>query len=250
MKARIFTALLLGLALGAASAQDSVASPQSSNPGPVRQESRGGRGLWGGGMIGGGRGFTGIVTAVAADHYSVRNEAGEVYTVYFSANTRIIKQRLHRGPDGPDFIRPSDIKVGDPVATMGEVDAGAKAVGAIFVVQLDPERYRQIQKMEADYGKTWLMGRVTAIDGVKVTLEGIRDKQPCSFVADENTLFRHRRNPITLADIHSGDLIHVEGAIKNGVFLAATVNDVGNQQQLRMQRNLPPASQSPVAPPQ
>ena len=49
------------------------------------------------------------------------------------------------------------------------------------------------------------MGKVTAIDGVKVTLMGSIDNAAHSFVADENTTFRKRRDPVTLADIQVGD---------------------------------------------
>ena len=48
-----------------------------------------------------GRGVIGTVTEVAADHYTIKTEMGEVYTVHFSANTRITKQPAGmRGPGG------------------------------------------------------------------------------------------------------------------------------------------------------
>ncbi|HEU5349986.1 MAG TPA: DUF5666 domain-containing protein [Terracidiphilus sp.] len=268
MKARLFTALSLTLALAFAAAsthaQDPSSAPQAQDSGGGQQGPRGGRGMWGGGMMAGARGLMGTVTAVAADHYSVRTDTGEVYTVYFSVNTRIVKQRVRRGQPGqsgsgygaggggPEFLKATDIKVGDVIAAGGQLDASAKTVGAVFVVQLDPERARQMQQMEASYGKTWLMGRVTAIDGVNVTLQGIRDKKPYTFAADENTTFRHRREPITLADVHIGDLVRVEGAIKDGVFLATTVADVGAPQETRMPRgpgNAPPPDQPPAPQP-
>jgi Domain of unknown function (DUF5666) len=96
-----------------------------------------------------------------------------------------------------------------------------------MVLQMDPERAKQMREMEANYGKTWLMGKVTAIDGVKVTLNGAVDHTPHTFVADENTTFRKRRDPITLADIHVGDNVRVEGALKDGAFLASSVNAIG-----------------------
>ena len=55
-----------------------------------------------------------------------------------------------------------------------------------------------MREMEANYGKTWLMGRVTAINEVKVTLQGGPDNAVHTFIADENTTFRKRRDPITL----------------------------------------------------
>jgi hypothetical protein len=163
----------------------------------------------------------GTVTEVAADHYTVKTETGETYIVHFSANTRILKQparpaakarRSARGGEGgergsggggnpPTPIKSTDIKVGDAIAAMGEVDATAKSVGATMVMQIDPERAKQMREMQANYGKTWLMGKVTAIDGVKVTLMGAVDNTQHAFVADENTTFRKRRDPITLGPL-------------------------------------------------
>jgi hypothetical protein len=94
-------------------------------------------------------------------------------------------------------------------------------------MQIDPERAKQLREMQANYGKTWLMGKVTAIDGVKVTLMGGVDNAAHSFVADENTTFRKRRDPITLADIQVGDTIRVEGALKGDAFVATAVNAMG-----------------------
>jgi hypothetical protein len=181
----------------------------------------------------------GTVTEVAADHYSVKTDQGEIYTVHFSVNTRIVKQMVQRrgpgeggpgmGGNPPQMIKASDIKVGDAIAAMGEVDAASKSVGAVMIAQIDPERAKQMREMQANFGKTWLQGKVTAIDGVTVTLKSNIDNASHVFVADENTTFRQRRDPITLADVHVGDSVRVEGAIKAGTFAAATVNDLGAQ---------------------
>ena len=199
-------------------------------------------------------GVAGTVTAVAANHYMVKTETGDVYTVYFSANTRIMKmpagmrggagggQGMGRGMgrsmgggrgqgqsggNMPEPLKATDIKVGDVVAARGEVDATAKSVGAMLIVQVDPERAKAMQAEQANYGKTWLMGKVTAIDGVKVTLMGSLDHAAHSFVADENTTFRRRRDPITLADVQVGDVVRADGAMKDGSFAAATVSVLG-----------------------
>ena len=127
------------------------------------------------------------------------------------------------------MLKPTDIKVGDAIAAIGEIDAAAKSVGATVVLQIDPERAKEMREMQANYGKTWLMGKVTAIDGVKVTLMGAIDNAAHVFVADENTTFRKRREPITLADIQVGDTVRVEGAVKDGIFLATAVNAMGAQ---------------------
>jgi hypothetical protein len=220
----------------------------------------------------------GTVTEVAADHYTIKTETGETYTVHYSANTRILKQPAGRGPGGgggagggngagsgggggrggyggggnpPQTIKATDIKVGDAIAAMGEVDATAKSVGAVTVMQIDPERAKQMREMQANYGKTWLMGKVTAMDGVKVTLMGSVDNTAHTFTADENTTFRKRRDPITLADIQVGDTVRVEGAVKDGSFVATTVNAMGAPQEggPNGPRGGPPGA-PPNAPPQ
>ena len=185
--------------------------------------------------MGMGRGLMGTVTEVAADHFTVKSETGEIYTVHFSANTRIVKQSEGRrggGGEGmggtpPQSLKPTDIKVGDAIAAMGEVDSTAKSVGAVMIAQIDPERARQMREMQANYGKTWIAGKVTAIKEVSVTLDGMVDHLAHTFVADENTTFRKRRDPITLADIQMGDMVRAEGAIKNGAFVATTVTVQG-----------------------
>ena len=248
MKVRLLIATVFGLALvAAASAQDASSTPPPAGQAPAQgagqgwgqgQGQRGGRGGWGGGGMMG-RGLLGTVTEVAADHYTIKTDSGETYTVHFSANTRIMKlpagsggggaERVQGGGGGnpPQAIKPTDIKVGDAIVANGEVDAAAKSVGAVAVMQMDPERAKQMREMQANYGKTWLRGKVTAIDGVKVTLMGTVDNAAHSFVADENTTFRKRRDPITLADVQVGDTVQVDGAVKDGTFLATTVSAMG-----------------------
>jgi hypothetical protein len=84
-----------------------------------------------------------------------------------------------------------------------------------------------MREMQANYGKTWVMGRVTAINDVKVTLQGGPDNATHTFVANENTTFRKRRDPVTLGDIQVGDMVRAEGSIKNGAFLATSVAVMG-----------------------
>lgn len=241
MKLRSLPAILAVFALAAAAAQDSgSASPSGQNAGPGNGGGYGQRG----GMMG--RGVMGTVTEVTADHYTIKTETGDVYTVHFSADTRIIKQPAGmRGPGGgsgeqgmggygrggygergnpPQEIKATDIKVGDVIRAMGDIDTTAKSVSAMRVMLLDPETAKRMQEMEANFGKTWLEGKVTAINGTTITLNGALDNAPHTVVADENTAFRRRRDPVTLADIQVGDTIRVEGALKNGVFTATTVN--------------------------
>jgi len=264
MKRRFFNwftfVLALAFAVAGASAQDANA-PQQTGDGSAQDSgrpARAGRGGWGMGQGTMGRGIMGTVTEVAADHYTVKTESGDLYTVLFSANTHIMKGGgggggMRRGgqdeggppPTPPEAIKPAEIKVGDAIAANGQVDATAKSVGAAVIFQIDPERAKQMREMQANYGKTWLMGRVTAISETKVTLQGGPGNETHTFVADENTGFRKRRDPITLADIQVGDMVRVEGAIQNGNFVAKSVAVMGPPPQRAMQ----PGS-TPPPPPQ
>ncbi|MGP8185222.1 MAG: DUF5666 domain-containing protein [Terracidiphilus sp.] len=258
MRSRLVSAIFIAFALTAAAAAQDAGSapppPPGQGPGGAygQHGGRGGYGGMGGGMGMMGRGLTGTVTEVAADHYTIKTDQGDVYAVHFTADTRILKQVAGAHPPGggsegmsgggqrpgggggggfqgnpPQPIRAADIKVGDVVGVMGPADAAAKTVNATAVLLMDPERVKQMREMEANFGKTWLQGKVTAIDGAKITLTGVLDNAPHVVVADENTEFRRRREPVTLADIAVGDNLRVEGAVKDGVFTATSVNVAG-----------------------
>jgi preprotein translocase subunit YajC len=200
-----------------------------------------------------GSGVMGTVTEVAADHISIKNDAGESWTINYSVNTRIMKQPprsaasgggsspagsppsgdsadgspgrgMGMGGNPPAAIKASDIKVGDTVMAGGEMNRDARSVGAVGIMVLDPERARQMREMQANFGKTWLIGRVTAINDATVTIQGGPGNTSHTFVADENTTFRRRRDPITLGDIQVGETVRVDGALKAGQFIATAVS--------------------------
>lgn len=234
MKA-VFGVIALATALGI----PLLAQEPSQAEGPEHR----GRGMgMGPGMGMGGGGLVGNVTEVASDHYKVKTDSGESYTVFFSVNTRIVKQtgpvrrtgqdeqaRPRQGEMRPQSIplKPTDIKVGDPVLALGQIDQSSKSIGALAVILVDAERAKQMREMRANFGKTWLQGRVTAISGTSVTLESQVDNAAHSFVADENTSFMKRREYSTLTDIQVGDMMHVEGALKGGTFIATQVRNMG-----------------------
>jgi hypothetical protein len=247
MKIRLFSLIALGFTLAAAlSAQDANPAPpaiQTLPPGPA-SGNKPGLG-WRAGVPGrlaetgmGGRGVAGVVTSVAANHYTVKTEAGESYTVLFSVNTRIMKQRAQRqvrgqagaDPAPPQMLKSSDIKIGDSIAALGEVSTTTRSVGATVILQVDPERARQMSERQANFGKTWLMGKVTAVNEARVTLMGAVDNIPHVFQADENTSFRKHREPAALADVQVGDMVRVEGAEKDGIFVATLVSVMGMPQ--------------------
>src|SRR5579871_2156358 len=121
MKARrvsVLFLILLGSLNVAAVAQESSPVPA---PGQPAQE-RGQRGF--GGMMG--RGVMGTVTEVASDHFTIKTDTGEVYSIHYSVNTRVMKgggggQRRGQAADNspafnpPVAIKASDIKVGDAI---------------------------------------------------------------------------------------------------------------------------------------
>ena len=74
------------------------------------------------------------------------------------------------------------------------------------------------------------MGKVTAINETRVSIYAAVDNAAHAFLADENTLFRKHREPITLADLHVGDRVRVEGVVKDGIFVAASVMVMGMPQ--------------------
>ena len=211
---------------------------------PIQQESQNQQpGHRGEGMRGGfgmGNGIVGTVKTVSADHFVIKSDEGPEYTIHFSANTRILRQNARPNMDGtnrigpggipPQAIHASEIKVGDVITAGGEVDAQAKSVGAIFILQMNPEMVKFMRDRKANYGKTWLAGKITAINDVTVKIDSQSDHLSHTFTADENTSFRKGREPVTLGDLQVGEMVEVEGSIKNGVFLATSVRAMGRLQ--------------------
>lgn len=154
----------------------------------------------------------GDVTAIRGNTITVKTEEGEVYTIETGANTRFRKER--------DPIQISDLHTGDLIAAIGDKDAKARTVGAVFVMVMDKARYEQ---MRTSFGKTWTAGVVQSIEGTNIVIKRA-DNQTQTIAVDENTSFRRRREDITLPDIKPGDTIGARGAPHNGTFLATMVN--------------------------
>jgi hypothetical protein len=145
-----------------------------------------------GASFAGGQMVRGTVTATTADHLSVKTDAGETYQVVVSANTRLNKDRQP--------VKIADIKVGDGVGAMGVLDPATKTVHAVFVGVIDAE---QVKKAREDMGKTYITGKVTAIDmdALKVTV--LRPDSVSQVIGvDEQTSFK--RGGRGMAAIASG----------------------------------------------
>lgn len=162
--------------------------------------------------FGRGNGVRGTVTAATANSFTIRTDEGDTYQVLYSPNTRLMKDR--------EPIAAADIHIGDMLMAGGLVDAKAKTVGAVFVVDIDAKVVRDAR---AAFGKTWVMGKVTALHELRITIERAGDKQSQTVAVDENTSFRKRREDVTLADIKVGDMISAQGALHDDAFLATTL---------------------------
>ncbi|MBB5316857.1 hypothetical protein [Tunturibacter empetritectus] len=198
----------------------------------------------GGAVFAGGQMVRGTVTAAAADHLTVKTEAGEVYQVVFSANTRVNKDRQP--------VKVTDIKAGDGVGAMGVLDPATKTVHAVFVGVMDAE---QVKKAREGMGKVYITGKVTAIDMDALKLTVLRPDGVTQVIGvDEQTSFKRggrgmsmlasgagvtEMGPaggrgsgagnaagdgsggesITLADVKVGDAVAGRGALKNGLFV-------------------------------
>jgi preprotein translocase subunit YajC len=196
------TAKLALAALGVAmlSAQLCPAQETDSPPDAMRQ------------AFGKGNGIRGTVTAAAPNTFTIRTDEGDTYQVLYSPNTRLMKDRQP--------IDPTEVHVGDMLMAGGIVDAKAKTVGAVFIVDVDA---KQVSVARAAFGKTWVMGKVTAIHDLKITIERAGDKQAQVVAVDENTSFRKRREDVTLADVKVGDTISAQGGLHADTFLATNL---------------------------
>lgn len=208
MRSRLAAGAVLGLAVALAGAPEIRA--QESAP-PQQGEQGPGGGRMGGGMFAMGSSAHGTVTAVSGNEFTVKNEQGESWKVLTGPNTHFRKDRQE--------AKISDVHVGDVIVAAGNLDEQAKSVGAVFVVVLDPQQAAQMEKMRADFGKTWTMGKVTAIKDLTLTIER-PDHVTQAVTVDENTTFHKHREDITFPEIKVGDMVRASGALQDGSFLA------------------------------
>jgi hypothetical protein len=234
--------LLLLAGLAAARAQDAPAQGG---------DQAGGRGRYAGMQRVGG-----TVTTVAGANITIKGEDGASYQVVTTDNTRMMRGR-------GVTIKVSDLKPGDGLMAMGNLDAPNKTMHAAMVMSVDAEQMKKIEEARkqelANLGKTNIMGRVTAIDLDNATMTVERPDGVSQTIGfDEGTSFKRGRitmagmgfgggmgagagtnaaaappaepaESITLADIKVGDRVGGPGAVKNGRFVPKelTVMSVG-----------------------
>ena len=226
-----------------------------------------------------GRGFAppvqGTVTAVSSGQLTIKTDAGDSYVVTVGENARVMKDRQP--------IKVDEIKAGDSVTAFGQVDADKKTVQAMMVSDVDAAT---VAKAKENLGKTYITGRITAIDidNLKITVER-PDKVSQVIAVDDGTSFQlgmrgvtpeiiaagglpggmggfgggrgmgrqggaQEAPPppesITLADLKVGDAVMATGAIKAGTF---TVLKMGVSQPGAGRRRAPDAQGNPQGPP-
>lgn len=183
----------------------------------------------------------GEITAVAAPNLTVKTEEGNTVQVVTTDNTRMMKSSGEgRGPGSAVTVKLTDLKPGDGVMAMGQLDDSTHTLHAAMLFATDAA---VLQQMRENLGKTYITGRVTAIDvdNARMTVER-PDHVSQTIGFDETTSFRRGRgrrgmmgggaqggpppaapegqdNSITLADIHVGDNVSGRGFVKNGTFV-------------------------------
>lgn len=122
----------------------------------------------------------GEITAVNGSTLTVKAEDGSTMQVVTTDNTRLMKDR------GP--VRLADLHPGDGVMAAGNLDAPNKTLHAAMVFAEDAA---QIKAMRDNLGKTYITGRVTAVDldNARMTVER-PDHVAQNIGFDETTSFK------------------------------------------------------------
>jgi len=162
----------------------------------------------------------------------VKTESDATRQIVTTTNTRIMRSRA--------TAKVTDLKVGDGVVAVGNLDGPNGTLHAALLFATDAA---QVKAMRDNLGKTYIAGKVTAIDMTNATITVERPDHVVQTIGlDETTSFKRGvRGPaagaapqatapaaasgsaesITLADIKIGDNVRGIGALKSGVFVPA-----------------------------
>jgi len=234
MKTRALFFLMAIFFCGSLLAQETAPPPP---PSPCQPPAGQGQGRTRGQEGGQFRGIAGQITEISGDTITLKDMNGNIVKVKTTADTRFRKDFQTEG-------KLSDFKVGDFIIVRGEPtgDNQFTAQG----IMLRPAGMQGGQMMlsgpggpmnPADLGKTFIIGEVLKIDGTTLTICRV-DRQEQQIEVDENTSFRKQRESITLPDIKPGDTVMGRGALKDNVFVAATLSVVDPAALQRFQQML------------
>jgi hypothetical protein len=223
MRRNVMMAVVLGLVVGTGSILRAQAGA------PSQEEGRA--------AFAGMQRVAGEVTGVAGSTLTVKTEDGGTMQIVTTDNTRVM---MGRGVT----VKIADLKVGDGVTAAGNLDAPNKTLHAAMVFAVDAA---QVKEMKENLGKTYIVGKVTAIDmdNAKMTVER-PDHVTQTIGFDESTSFQRGGRgagrsgagggmaaggmaqgaapveggeSITLADIKVGDVVRGTGVVKSGTFV-------------------------------
>ncbi len=187
------TGAALGLAALAAGGQsstpDGAAGSSASSPASPGTQGSGHRGQYAGmGRV------AGEVTGIAGATLTVKGEDGSAVQVVTTDNTQFMKER------GP--VRLSEMHVGDGLMAIGNLDPATHTLHAAMVMAEDAA---QIKAMRENLGKTYITGRVTAVDldDAKMTVER-PDHVAQTIGFDEGTSFKRAVRPQRTAGENGG----------------------------------------------
>jgi len=174
----------------------------------------------------------GEVASVNGMTLTVKTENDKMVEIATTTNTRVMRGH-------GNAVKIGDLKVGDGVMAIGNLDGPNGTMHAAMVFATDAA---QLKAMKENLGKTYIAGKVTAIDTGNATITIERPDHVMQTIGlDETTSFRkvHGRGvgsgapgaggspepgaaageSITLADIQVGDRVTGQGALKSGVFV-------------------------------
>ncbi len=134
-----------------------------------------GRGQGGGAGRGRGRGVRGTVLSTSGANVTIKTETGETWTVVTTDNTRVNIDR--------QTVKVAEIKAGDEVAAMGMPDNDKHEIHAMMLIGASAA---QAAKLKADMGKTYIVGKITAINDTKLTVMRA-DKISQTITLDDST---------------------------------------------------------------
>lgn len=158
-----------------------------------------------GGAPGGrrGGGIRGTVTAVSGTTVTLKTEQGETWSVISTDNTRV------RRDGQPGTV--SGVQAGDEVMAMGMPDADKHEVHALMLMDVSAA---EVAKAKANLGKTYIVGRITAINDTQLTIMR-SDRVSQVILLDEST------------SLHRGGRINAQAMAAAGLDMGMTGGGMG-----------------------
>ena len=163
--------LMAGTSLSLFAQNATSGGDQQAQPGA--QVRTGGQGARRGG------GVRGTVTGVSGGSVMLKTEQGETWTVISTDNTRVRRD----GQTGTVAA----IQAGDEVMAVGMPDADKHEVHAMMLVDVSAA---QVAKAKANLGKTYIVGRITAINDTQLTI--MRSDRVAQTISLDETTSLHK----------------------------------------------------------